>query len=221
MSVGPIAERRVAVIDYGVNNVGSVLNMLRRLDVFASAVSSPEQLGAADCMVLPGIGAFDTGMKNLRRAGLADAIQHHVADGTPILGICLGMQLLGRSSEEGELAGLGILPAETKKFDFSAAESRGRLKIPHMGWNEVEPIDSAFFAGFSSKPRFYFVHSYHVVCDNEADVAGTCAYGDLFAAAVRHQNVFGVQFHPEKSHRFGMQLLGNFLEMTRDMVRRA
>jgi glutamine amidotransferase len=201
-------EKEIAVVDYGVNNIGSVLNMLRRLDVAASAARAPVDLAGKAAIVLPGIGAFDAGVRNLKAAGLFDAIKDEVLmRGTPILGICLGMQLLTRGSEEGTLEGLRLVGATTKRLRLTNGSSH--LKIPHMGWNETECVDRELFAGLES-PRFYYVHSYHVVCDEPADVAARCTYGAPFHAAVRRGSVMGTQFHPEKSHRFGMGVLGNF-----------
>jgi glutamine amidotransferase len=194
---------RLAVVDYGVNNIGSVLNMLRRLGIAADPATRGDDVAKASAIVLPGIGAFDAGVKNLRSAGLFEAIQLRVREGAPILGICLGMQLLTRGSEEGSLEGLSLVPATTKRF-----AARG-LKIPHMGWNETTCRDAELFAG-QHDPRFYYVHSYHVVCDDPADIAATCHYGIDFTAAVRRRHVMGTQFHPEKSHRFGMRVLESF-----------
>jgi glutamine amidotransferase len=206
-------HKRLVVVDYGVNNVGSVVNMLRRLDVEADLVRNGDGIAGATAIVLPGIGAFDSGVTNLKRTGLFDAIRERVAkDRVPILGICLGMQLLSNGSEEGSLEGLGLLPARTTRFEFDAGSSQ---KVPHMGWNETECVDDGLFGGFGSeRPRFYYVHSYHVVCEDEADVAARCSYGITFTAAVRRGHVYGTQFHPEKSHRFGMQVLGNFARLT-------
>lgn len=211
----PQPRGNLVVIDYGVNNVGSVLNMLRRLEIDASIARDAEGLERASAIVLPGIGAFDAGVANLRASGLFDAIRERVASGVPILGICLGMQLLTRGSEEGTSEGLGLVPAVTRKFAFSG-EGR-RLKIPHMGWNETQCVDRDLFAGFEgAPPRFYYVHSYHVVCDAADDVAARCTYGLDFTAAVRRGQVFGTQFHPEKSHRFGMRVLANFVRAALD-----
>lgn len=205
----PEAQRsKLVVVDYGVNNVGSVVNMLRRLDVDAVVARDPAGLADARAIVLPGIGAFDAGVRSLRDAGLFDAIIERVNGGVPVLGICLGMQLLSRGSEEGSLEGLGLVAATTRKLQ---ATDRS-LKIPHMGWNETTCVDADLFAGFAEEqPRFYYVHSYHVVCDADADVAARCVYGQTFTAALRCGHVFGTQFHPEKSHRFGKQLLANFV----------
>jgi imidazole glycerol-phosphate synthase subunit HisH len=202
----------VAVVDYGVNNVGSVLNMFRKIGVAASPVRTPHELGGRNAIVLPGIGAFDTGVSNLKSLQLFDAIRRRVIEeDTPILGICLGMQLLARGSEEGELPGLGLLPASVRRFSF-AADSGARLKVPHMGWNRTTDHDPALFDGLAD-PKFYFVHSFHVVCDEPTHVAARCTYGTPFTAAVRRGRVFGTQFHPEKSHRFGMRVLENFARL--------
>jgi len=204
----------IAVIDYGVNNVGSVVNMLRRLEVEPSIVRDARALEEASAIILPGIGAFDTGMTNLERTGLFDAIRQRVAQGAPILGICLGMQLLTRGSEEGTRGGLALIPAVTRRFVFE--NGMRRFKIPHMGWNETECIDRDLFAGFDrDSARFYYVHSFHVVCDDAKDVAARATYGISFTAAVRAGHIFGTQFHPEKSHRFVMRVLANFVRLAR------
>lgn len=207
----PVAHRDlrpIAVVDYGVNNVGSVLNMFRRIGAPAVAVRTPAELTGKSAIVLPGIGSFDVGVTNLRELGLFDAIRSHVLDlCTPILGICLGMQLLGLGSEEGKLPGLSLLRATARRFIFDA--SALRLKIPHMGWNETSCVDAELFDGLAA-PRFYFVHSFHVVCESDSDVAARCHYGAPFTAAVRRGWIMGTQFHPEKSHSFGMRVLENF-----------
>lgn len=203
-----MTTRRMAVVDYGVNNVGSVVNMLRRLEVEVDTAKTGEELSRAQAILLPGIGSFDTGVVNLKRAGLFDALRDRASAGVPLLGICLGMQLLTRGSEEGTKEGLGLVAATTKRFRFETGHEE---RVPHMGWNEVTVRDRDLFAGFEGEaPRFYFVHSFHVVCDDERDVAATCRYGIDFTAALRHGLVFGTQFHPEKSHRFGMRVLESF-----------
>ncbi len=198
----------IAVVDYGVNNVGSVLNMLRRIGAETRAARRPEELEDCDAIVLPGVGAFDAGATSLRSTGLFDAVRESVLERrVPILGICLGMQLLSRGSEEGSLEGLGLVEATTRRIRFDGG---GRaLKVPHMGWNETKCVDAELFAGLI-EPRFYYVHSYHVVCDVPSDVAARCSYGVDLTAAVRRGRVMGTQFHPEKSHRFGMRVLSNF-----------
>lgn len=206
-------KRSIAVIDYGVNNVGSVMNALRRVGTSPYVARSAADLATATAMVLPGIGAFDTGVKNLREHGLFDAIKERVAADVPILGICLGMQLLTRGSEEGTLEGLSLVDAHTKKFDFDDATARV-LKIPHMGWHETKCKDVGLFDGLlADDTRFYYVHSYHVVCEDPGDAAATCHYGAEFVSALHRKHVYGTQFHPEKSHRFGLRVFDNYVKL--------
>lgn len=201
----------IAVVSYGVCNVGSILNMLKRIGAAAAAVSTPAEIEAADKIILPGIGAFDNGMSALDVLGLAEPLRVRVRrDRVPILGICLGMQLLGRRSEEGSLPGLALLDAECVRFRPDGTP----LKVPHMGWNVLAPRrESPLLARLDNGARFYFVHSYHLVCADRADVLATSSYGIDFTAMVQRENVWGAQFHPEKSHRYGMTLLGNFARL--------
>lgn len=200
----------IVVVDYGMGNVGSVLNMLRKAGAEARASGRPEDILAAERIILPGVGAFDHAMTKLEESGLADALTRRVVgDRVPFLGICLGMQVLSRRSEEGKRPGLGWLDAETVRFRLDAMPTR--LKIPHMGWNYVTPTDaSGLFLGYDTTPRFYFVHSYHLICADARLVLATAHYGYDFVCAVKQGNIMGVQFHPEKSHRFGLQMLTNF-----------
>lgn len=210
----------IVIVDYEMGNVGSILNMLRRLGQPAKLSFDRNDLAAADGIILPGVGAFDTGIQSLQSRGLIDTLSRAVADrGTPMLGICLGMQLLTRGSEEGQLPGLGLIGADTRRFMF--VPPLPSLRIPHMGWNEVRPVPLAgvpeslaggFFAGTESDQRYYFVHSYHVCCDRPTDVLATAAYGFELVAAIGSGNVVGTQFHPEKSLRFGLRLMQNFVE---------
>lgn len=203
----------ITVVDYGLGNVGSVVNMLNKIGARARLAQTAAEVRSAEVIVLPGVGHFDAGMRNLRERGLVDALHERVREhGVPILGICLGMQLFTKGSEEGTLPGLGWIDAETRRFDFPSGSG---LVVPHMGWNETTGGDRTLFGAFEEPPRFYYVHSYHVVCENPADVAATCHYGIDFTAAVHHGNVFGTQFHPEKSHRYGMTLLGAFVQAAR------
>lgn len=199
----------IAIVDYGMGNLGSIRNMLRRLGVEAAVTSDHSAIQSAQKLILPGVGAFDHGMQNLSRLGLIPVL-NDVAIGkkTPILGICLGMQLLSQSSEEGQLPGLGWIDAETVRFRFP--ENSDRLKIPHMGWNFITCKKPHPLLEGLADSRFYFVHSYHVRCNRSEDVLATCSHGVGFTAAVCKENILGTQFHPEKSHRFGMTLLKNF-----------
>lgn len=208
----------VVVVDYNVGNPGSIINMLKKIGVPACITGDAREIAKAERIILPGVGAFDHGMQELRRRGLEGVLQDQVlGEQKLLLGICLGMQMLGNSSEEGQEPGLGWIDAETRRFDQASMSSD--LRIPHMGWNWVSvKRKNRLFAQYPSPPRFYFVHSYHVVCNDEADVLASCHYGINFTCAVGKNNVFGTQFHPEKSHRFGLQLLRNFTEMQRCSV---
>lgn len=201
----------VVIIDYGIGNVGSILNMLKHIGEAATISSDPEVIGNGDKLILPGVGAFDTGMRNLGDRQLVSLLNKVVIeDKKPILGICLGMQILGTGSEEGELPGLGWINFSNVKFRH---ERGSELKLPHMGWNLVGmQKKSPLLDGLDEKTRFYFVHSYHALCLNKSDELLTTNYGYSFVSAVQKDNIYGVQFHPEKSHKFGMQLLKNFVE---------
>lgn len=200
----------IAIVDYGLGNLGSVKNMLKKVGVASVITSKPEELAAAKALILPGVGHFDTGMKNLRSRGLETVLGDLVMEKkVPILGICLGVQLFARGSEEGSEKGLGWIAADVKRFTFPEGKA---LPVPHMGWNEVEWTDSKLLDGMTcGEARFYFVHSYHVVPDDPADIAASVTYGAKIVAAVTRGNVMGAQFHPEKSHRFGMALLKNWV----------
>lgn len=203
----------IAVIDCGIGNVGSILNMLKKIDAEAVLAREIGDIEIADKLILPGVGSFDAGMGKLKESGLAEAIIHHaVTSGKPLLGICLGMQMLGRSSEEGKEKGLALIPFECRRFRF---DSDSPLKIPHMGWDITTTLlpDDMLVKGLTLHQRYYFVHSYHAVCDREEDILMSCNYGYPFAAAVKYKNIYGVQFHPEKSHSFGMALLDNFAKI--------
>lgn len=201
----------IVVVDYGMGNLGSIMNMLKKLEARAILSSSIADIENAQKLILPGVGSFDTGMKNLDTLGLVPILNKKVIeDKTPILGICLGMQLFTRRSEEGNLPGLGWIDAETTKFKFDDAQGM-KNKIPHMGWNTIEVMKAnELFNGMYPEPRFYFVHSYHVSCNREEDILTKTFYGYYFVSSIVRHNILGVQFHPEKSHKFGMKLLGNF-----------
>jgi len=201
----------IAILDYGIGNVGSILNMLKHIDVEAIITHDSDAIEAADKLILPGVGSFDSGMKKLADSNLVDVIRKHVLQKNKhLLGICLGMQMLGRRSEEGVLPGLDLIPFDCIRFRLDAPT----LKIPHMGWDVVKMEQSdPVVDNLIVLQRFYFVHSYHAVCDNPEDVLFSCDYGYEFPAAVKHGNVYGFQFHPEKSHKFGMALLKNFASL--------
>ena len=201
----------IAVVDYGMANIASVLNMLRKVGASAMATADPAQLAAADKLILPGIGAFDSAMQRLHELRLFEPLNEMVqVRKVPTLGICLGMQLLFESSEEGKMPGFGWVKGRARRFDFPADHP---LKIPHMGWSEVKIAkDRPLFRGAEGAQGFYFVLCFHVVCDDPADVLATAVYGHEFTAGVARGNVSGMQCHPEKSHRFGMRFLRAFAE---------
>lgn len=202
----------IGIIDYGMGNLKSVYNALDLLGADVILSSKPEELQRADKLILPGVGAFGDGISNLRKMGLADFMNAEVLENKkPILGICLGMQLLAKEGfERGRHEGLGWIDASVRKFELA---DKG-LKVPHVGWNEVTFVgENPIFKGIKSGNCFYFVHSYHMACNENADVAATCEYGYAFTASVRKGNIFGTQFHPEKSQEAGLKILENYIEM--------
>lgn len=201
----------ITLVDIGVGNLGSIENMLKKLGCPSRVSDDPEVVAVADKIILPGVGSFDHGMQSLRERNLEAVLREKVlVQKTPLLGICLGMQMLGLSSEEGSESGLGWIAARSRRFGGEGWDSR--LKVPHMGWNAVRAAgENPLLHGIDS-PRYYFVHSYHVVCDDPLNVCGLSTYGGDFASMIRKDNIFGVQFHPEKSHRFGFALFRNFVE---------
>lgn len=202
----------IVIIDYGVGNVHSILNMLKKIGVEAKLSEKPEDIFIADKVILPGVGSFDYGMKQLRETGYKDVILKFALElKRPLLGICLGMQMLGMSSEEGNEPGLGLIPFKNVKFRFED----NKLKVPHMGWDyvKVKKDNLKLTENFNDEFRFYFVHSYYAKCVDKDHILLECDYGVNFTAAVHNKNIYGVQFHPEKSHKYGMQLLKNFSEV--------
>jgi len=201
------------VVDYGVGNLASVVNMGRKAGGTFVVSSDPAVVAEAGKLVLPGVGAFSTGMANLSERGLVPALHYAVMERkAPILGLCLGLHLFTRGSEEGGGPGLGWIAADSIRFRCDVNGSG--LKVPHMGWNQVEPAkDDPLVAALPAMPRFYFVHSYHLVCDDPADVLLWSCHGVRFAAAIRRGNVWGMQFHPEKSHKYGLALMRSFVEL--------
>lgn len=204
----------IVIVDYGMGNLGSILNMLKYLKIEAIISSKVHDVEQADKLILPGVGAFDNGIKNLQDLGLIPCLNKKVIDQkVPIIGICLGMQLFTKKSEEGQFPGLGWIDAETIRFRFN--ETQKNLKIPHMGWNTLMINDkTSLFKNTGEEVRFYFVHSYHILCHNKKNILTTTVYGYEFASSIQSKNIFGVQYHPEKSHKFGMKLFKNFAEMT-------
>jgi glutamine amidotransferase len=201
----------IAIVDYGMGNLGSIANMLNKVGAESTVTSDPEVIASADKLILPGVGAFDNGMRELTNRGLIPVLKQEVVTrGKSMLGLCLGMQLFMSGSEEGVTAGLGWISGKAMKL-APVAESTP-LKVPHMGWSTIQQCRAdPLFAGLGDDARFYFVHSFHVACA-ESCVLARSVYGGPFVSAIRHQNIAGVQFHPEKSHRYGMQLLRNFAE---------
>ncbi len=205
-------KKSVLVLDYGMGNVGSILNMLRHIGASADVATLPEHLAHARGIILPGVGHFDRAMENLTCTGMADALKHAVINhALPVLGICLGMQLMCKSSEEGSVSGLGLIEAHVRRFNFT---SDSGLKIPHMGWNKVllQREGSVLGDPVDIPARYYFVHSYYVSCENANDIVGITSNGVDFVSAFQRGNITGVQFHPEKSHKYGMQLFDNFVK---------
>lgn len=201
----------IAIVNYGSGNTGSILNILTKIGAKAIITSDEATIREADKIILPGVGAFDSCAARLRDSGLVPVLQQRaIQDKVPLLGICVGMQLLFEKSEEGIESGLGWIPGTVVKFKTESFTEK--LPIPHMGWTDVSAKAGCdLVADMHDHPRFYFVHSYHVVPTDSADILMTARYGYDFTAAVQRNNISGVQFHPEKSHRFGMQLLKNFV----------
>jgi len=202
----------IVIIDYKMGNIGSVTNMIKKIGYTTLVTSNAQDVESATKIILPGVGHFDKAMRNLRELNLIEILNRKaLIEKVPILGICLGMQLLSEKSEEGNSSGLGWIKGEVCKFTFGY--NPNKLKVPHMGWNTIHQRKySALLEDLNSNPRFYFVHSYHFKCYDQADILCTSEYGYRFVSAVSHENIMGVQFHPEKSHKFGMMLLRNFIE---------
>jgi len=200
----------IVILNYGIGNILSIKNMLKKIGYDCIIASSSEDFDQATKIILPGVGNFDYGMKMLRQATFFNAFQTKINSGkVPVLGICLGAQMLMDGSEEGIEPGLGLISGNCRKFDKTRM-SQG-LTIPNMGWADVNFVKKTELnKGIAETPRYYFVHSYHLCCTNKEDVLATAEYGYTFTAAISSRNIYGVQFHPEKSHKFGMKILNNF-----------
>lgn len=202
----------IAIVDYNTGNLCSIKNLMKKIGFDAVITNDKSVISAASKLILPGVGHFDYGMHNLKQLDLIEVLNEKVLrDKTPVLGICLGVQLFTKRSDEGVEPGLGWIDGITRAFDKNKLNSH--LKVPHMGWSDVTyRSDSKLFTGFSEVPRFYFVHSYHLECNHSQDELSYCSHGYEFVSGIEHENIVGVQFHPEKSHRFGMKLLENFIK---------
>jgi imidazole glycerol-phosphate synthase subunit HisH len=200
----------ITIVDYGLGNIRAFANVYDRLNIPVKIASKPEDLKSASKIILPGVGAFDHAMNQLNDSGMRDELEKRViVDQIPVIGVCVGMQMLARSSDEGVLPGLGWIDGVVKVFDSSLLTYKTRL--PHMGWNTIDPVgENPLLSGFDNTSRFYFLHSYYFVCNNYSDTISTTRYGITYTSAVNNKNIFGVQFHPEKSHSNGIQLLHNF-----------
>lgn len=203
----------ITIIDYGLGNVLAFVNVYNRMNVPVTVAKSADDLRNASRLILPGVGSFDHAIRQLDQSGMRQLVEQLVIrDKLPVLGICVGMQMLAKSSDEGKLPGLGWIDGTVKKFDLSAMSPDTNL--PHMGWNDVTPVaEGGLFKGIDKDSRFYFLHSFYFECHQQSNILAVSDYSGNFSCAVRQDNVFGVQFHPEKSHHFGNQLLKNFSEV--------
>ena len=203
----------IAIVDYGLGNILAFANMFKRLNIEARVARTADELVGAGKIILPGVGAFDHAMQLLDASGMRATLDQLVLkDNVPVLGICVGMQILAKSSDEGKLQGLGWINGRVRAFE-SLPETAG-LPLPHMGWNDARPVTGMpLFAHMSNDARFYFLHSFFFECASAESVAATASYGIDFACSVRSGNIYGVQFHPEKSHHWGARLLQNFAEL--------
>jgi imidazole glycerol-phosphate synthase subunit HisH len=203
----------ITIIDYGLGNVLAFVNVYKRLNIPVAVAKSCADLAGATKLILPGVGHFDHAMRELEQSGMRAAIDQLVLqDKMPVLGICVGMQMLAKSSDEGALPGLGWIDGQVKKFQLT--DMPAGTNLPHMGWNDVNStVPGGLFKGIEKDARFYFLHSYYFECARACDILALTDYGPDFSCAVQRDNVYGVQFHPEKSHHFGSQLLSNFADI--------
>ncbi|MDG1476828.1 MAG: imidazole glycerol phosphate synthase subunit HisH [Vicingaceae bacterium] len=200
----------ITIVNYGAGNIKSIQNMLKKLGIESEISNDKTIIEKAEKLILPGVGHFDYGMQQLKKSGLIEILNQKVIEQkTPLLGICLGAQMLGNRSEEGSEKGLGWIDMDVIRFDTNQLDAK--LKVPHMNWNEVSiKKNTPLLTNLDNDSRFYFVHSFHMKTNNSENILCTSNYGYEFVSGVNFNNIYGVQFHPEKSHKFGMQLLSNF-----------
>ncbi|MCP9747559.1 imidazole glycerol phosphate synthase subunit HisH [Lacihabitans sp. CS3-21] len=200
----------IVIVDYGLGNINAFVNIYKKLDVSIKIAKVSKDLAGVSKIILPGVGAFDHAMSQLNASGMRDDLDNLVLkEKIPVLGICVGMQILANSSEEGKIPGLGWVQGSVKRFDESKIIHKPHL--PHMGWNDVKPLShDTIFNNIVEEPLFYFLHSYYFSANNQSNILATADYGGEFTCAVRNDNIYGVQFHPEKSHSNGIELLKNF-----------
>jgi glutamine amidotransferase len=203
----------ITIIDYGVGNINAFVNVYKRLNVPVKIAKTAVDLEDAQKIILPGVGHFDHAMTQLIKSGMREKLDELVLEKkVPVIGICVGMQMMGNDSDEGTMRGLGWIDASIKKFDES--KIRQVTRLPHMGWNDVASVKvNPLFEGLETAALFYFLHSYYFECNDSSDILATSEYGGLFTCAAHHKNIYGIQFHPEKSHSYGERLLHNFAKL--------
>lgn len=203
----------ITIIDYGVGNIFAFQNVYKRLDIPTKIAKTSQDLADAEKLILPGVGSFDYAMNQLNNSGMREKLDELVLDKkVPVIGICVGMQMMGNRSDEGKLEGLKWIDSEILKFDESLIQQR--TKLPHMGWNDVTPVNNhPLFIGLEKSAIFYFLHTFYFKCKNEKESIAISNYGISFSSAVNRDNIYGIQFHPEKSHQYGEKLLNNFANL--------
>ena len=203
----------ITIVNYGVGNIRAFTNIYKKLNIPIKIAQTVEDLKGATKLILPGVGAFDHAMEQLQHSGMRECLDELVIqNNVPVVGICVGMQMLAHSSDEGILPGLGWMDASVKKFDISKINYSTHL--PHMGWNDIKSVkQNDILKGLENNAKFYFLHSYYFHCNNQTDTIAVTEYGIEFSCAVNKNNIYGVQFHPEKSHQYGIQLLNNFANL--------